>query len=273
MRLDIDEVSALIARAAAEEIMPRFANLRSDDVREKAPGDLVTVADEAMERHLAPLLAALLPDALMVGEEAAAADPGLLAKLETAGSAWVVDPIDGTVNFAAGKPFFGVMVALLDHGEPVAAWIHDPVAHSTATAAKGEGAWLDGHRTGRRLRVSTPPADPHQLTGTLHAGFFGDRSLGQRVQAHRDRVRPIKSLRAAAHEYLRLARGEADFTLFTKLMPWDHAPGVLIHREAGGAGHYLDGGDYHAAQTQAVGLLMAPDRTSWTALRGLLLDE
>jgi fructose-1,6-bisphosphatase/inositol monophosphatase family enzyme len=273
VRLDIDKVSALIAQAAAEEVMPRFTNLRSGDVREKGPGDLVTVADEAMERRLAPLLAALLPEALMVGEEAAAADPTLLAQLDTARLAWVIDPIDGTANFAAGKPLFGVMVALLDHGEPVAAWIHDPVARSTATAAKGEGAWLDGHRTGRKLKVSSPPADPHELTGTLHSGFFGDRQLDHRVQAHRNRVKPIKSLRAAAHEYLRLAKGEVDFTLFTKLMPWDHAPGVLIHREAGGAGHYLDGRDYHAAQTQAVGLLMAPDRMSWTALRGLLLDE
>jgi fructose-1,6-bisphosphatase/inositol monophosphatase family enzyme len=271
--LDIDKVSALIAQAAAEEVMPRFTNLRSGDVREKAPGDLVTVADEAMERHLTPLLAALLPDALVVGEEAAAADPDLLGRLAGAGFAWVIDPIDGTSNFAEGRPLFGVMVALLDHGEPVAAWIHDPVSGGTATAAKGEGAWLDGHGTGRRLTVSKAPADPHRLSGTLHSGFFGDRALSQRVQARRDRVKPIKSLRAAAHEYLRLAKGEADFTLFTKLMPWDHAPGVLIHREAGGHGRYLDGGEYQASRTQGTALLMAPDEASWAALRRLLLEE
>jgi fructose-1,6-bisphosphatase/inositol monophosphatase family enzyme len=271
--LDIDKVSALIARAAAEEVMPRFTKLSSGDVREKGPGDLVTVADEAMEQRLAPALAEILSGALVVGEEAAAADPSLLDRLAAAQSAWVIDPIDGTANFAEGRPFFGVMVALLDHGEPVAAWIHDPVARSTATAAKGEGAWLDGHGSGRRLAVSTAPSDPHQLTGTLHSGFFGDRALGQRVQSRRDRVKPIKSLRAAAHEYLRLAKGEVDFTLFTKLMPWDHAPGVLIHREAGGIGRYLDGGEYRAARTQAGGLLMAPDEASWSALRRLLLEE
>jgi fructose-1,6-bisphosphatase/inositol monophosphatase family enzyme len=271
--LDIDKISAFIAQAAAEEVMPRFTNLRRGDVREKGPGDLVTVADEAMEHHLTPILAGLLPDALVVGEEAAAADPDLLSRLAAAGSAWVIDPIDGTVNFAEGRPLFGVMVALLDHGEPVAAWIHDPVSRSTATAAKGEGAWLDGHGTGRRLTVSKAPADPHHLTGTLHSGFFGDRALSQRVQSRRDRVKPIKSLRAAAHEYLRLVKGETDFTLFTKLMPWDHAPGVLIHREAGGHGRYLDGSEYQASRTQAGGLLMAPDEASWSALRRLLLED
>lgn len=271
--LDIDKISALIAQAAAEEVMPRFTKLRSGDVREKGPGDLVTVADEAMEHRLAPILAKLLPEALVVGEEAAAADPALLGQLVMAKSAWVIDPIDGTSNFAEGRPLFGVMVALLDHGEPIAAWIHDPVARSTATAAKGEGAWLDGHGTGRRLAVSKAPSDPHELTGTLNSGFFGDRALGQRVQLRRDRVKPAKSLRAAAHEYLRLAKGEADFTLFTKLMPWDHAPGVLIHREAGGTGRYLDRSSYRAALTQAVGLLMAPDEASWNALYRLLLED
>jgi len=273
MKLDIDEVSVLIAQAAAEEVMPRFTKLSAADVREKGPGDLVTVADVAMERRLTPILAALMPEALVVGEEAAAADPGLLEQLASARSAWVIDPIDGTSNFAEGRPLFGVMVALLDRGEPIAAWIHDPVAQSTATAAKGEGAWLDGHRTGRRLAVAAPPADPGELRGTLNAGFFGNPALGRRVQSRRGRVRAVKSLRAAAHEYLRLAKGEADFTLFTKLMPWDHAPGVLIHREAGGTGRYLDRSPYRAALTQAVGLLMAPDETSWVALHRLLLED
>jgi fructose-1,6-bisphosphatase/inositol monophosphatase family enzyme len=273
MKVDIDGISALIAQAAAEEIMPRFTNLKADEVREKGPGDLVTVADEAMEHRLTPILSRMLPEALVVGEEACAADPRLLFRLDDAKSAWVIDPIDGTANFAEGRPYFGVMVALLDHGEPIAAWIHDPVARSTATAAKGEGAWVGGHGTGQRLAVSTPPADPHDLTGTIHVGASMGPALAERVKARRDRVKPIRSLRAAAHEYLRLAKGEMDFTLFNKLMPWDHAPGVLIHREAGGQGRYFDGGEYHAAQTKKSGLLMAPDASSWSALRRLLLED
>jgi fructose-1,6-bisphosphatase/inositol monophosphatase family enzyme len=273
MMLNIDEVSALIAQAAAEEIMTRFTKLKADEVREKGPGDLVTVADEAMEHRLTPILSRMLPEALVVGEEACAADALLLPRLDDAQSAWVIDPIDGTSNFAEGRPYFGVMVALLDHGEPIAAWIHDPVARSTATATKGEGAWLDGHGTGRRLKASTAPADPHDLTGTLHAGASKGAALAERVKSHRNRVKPLKSLRTAAHEYLRLAKGEMDFTLFNKLMPWDHAPGVLIHREAGGHGRYLDGGHYHAAQTREPGLLMAPDASSWSALRRLLLED
>lgn len=266
---DLDKVAALIAEAAAEEIMPRFARLGPLEVREKGPGDLVTVADEAMERRLAPALATLAPDALVVGEEAAAADPTLLARLAEAEAAWVIDPIDGTSNFAEGHAHFATMVAFLERGEPRAAWIHDPVTGLTAVAAKGQGAWLGDER----LKVAPAPADPAALIGVLLAGSFADRAFGQRVQSRRERVRTIRSVRSAGHEYLKLVRGEIHFALFTKLMPWDHAAGVLLHAEAGGHARYLEGGRYNAPRIRESGLLMAPDQASWQALHRLLLGD
>jgi fructose-1,6-bisphosphatase/inositol monophosphatase family enzyme len=266
---DLDKVAGLIAEAAAEEIMPHFAKLERHEVCEKGPGDLVTVADEAMERRLAPALAALAPEALIVGEEAAAADSTLLARLAAAEAAWVIDPIDGTGNFAEGRARFATMVALLERGEPSAAWIHDPVTGETAVAARGQGAWLGGER----LRVAPAPEDPAALSGVLLAGHFGDKEMGRRVQGRRERVCAVRSVRSAAHEYLRLARGEIHFALFTKLMPWDHAAGVLLHAEAGGHVRYLEGGRYNAPRTRESGLLAAPDPASWRALHRLLLGE
>lgn len=265
--IDIDRVAAVIAEVAAAEVLPRFRKLAAGDIREKAPGDFVTVADEATELALEPRLAALVPGSVMLGEEAAHSDPRLLDRLSAEAPVWIIDPIDGTANFAEGKPVFAVMVALVAEGETRASWIHDPVAGVTAIAAAGEGAWL----AGRRLRVSTPPAEAAAMRGPVMAGFFGQKELGRRLQSRRDRVSAVKSLRCAGHEYIRAADGAVDFLLFTKLMPWDHAPGVLLHAEAGGHAAYLDGGRYRPSRIDADALLLAPDRASWDRLHETLL--
>jgi len=266
---DADRVSRLIEEAAAAEIMPRFQRLASADVREKAPGDLVTVADEAVEARLAPLLTSLIPGSIVLGEEAAAADPSLLDRLLDERPVWIIDPVDGTANFAEGRPAFAVMVALVTGADVRAAWIHDPVKSRTAVAQAGEGAWLGGER----LAVARAPNETREMAGVLLSGFFGSRELGRRLEQRRNRVRALRSMRCAGLEYIRLASGEMHFSLFTKLMPWDHAAGVLLHREAGGHSAYLEGGAYEPAGINRSGLLLAPDPDSWRALHDLILGE
>jgi fructose-1,6-bisphosphatase/inositol monophosphatase family enzyme len=261
--VDIDRVSCLIVEAAAEEIMPRYAKLAAGDVREKGPGDLVTVVDEAMEYRLTAQLQDLLPRSVVIGEEAAARDGAVLRRLATDEPVWIIDPVDGTSNFAQANGDFGVMVALVAGRHGVAGWIYDPVGGRMATAEIGAGARLNGERLG----VAAAPSDPAQLSGVLLAGFYGDQELGRRVQQRRERVRALKSRRCAASEYLRLASGEMHFALFT----WDHAAGVLIHSEAGGYNAYVDGGVYRPDRTTAPGLLMAPDASSWQALHDRLI--
>jgi fructose-1,6-bisphosphatase/inositol monophosphatase family enzyme len=268
LAVDIDRVSRLIVEAAAEEILPRYAKLAAGDVREKGPGDLVTVADEAMEHRLTALLEDLLPGSVVVGEEAAARDGAVLHRLTTDHPVWIIDPVDGTSNFAQAKGDFGVMVALVAGRRGVAGWIYDPVGGRMATAETGSGAWMNGGRLG----VAAAPSDPAQLSGVLLAGFYGDQELGRRAQQRRERVHALKSRRCAASEYLRIASGEMHFALFTKLMPWDHAAGVLIHGEAGGYNAYVDGGGYQPDRITAPALLLAPDRPSWQALYDRLIE-
>ena len=266
MALDHQAVSELIAEVAAAEVLPRFRALRDHEVREKSTGELVTVADLAVEQALSRGLAGLLPGSLVVGEEAVAAEPDLLSHLEQAAPVWIVDPIDGTANFAAGKPVFAVMVALVQGGETLASWIHDPVGARTLTSELGGGAWLAGNR----LKVAAPDT-PAAMRGTLHASTYARPEIARRVQARRARVGAIRSLRCAGHEYLRLASGRMHFSLFTRLMPWDHAPGCLIQSEAGGVALTLDGALYRATSHGADGLLLAPDAESWRSLRETLL--
>ena len=153
---ELAEVVALVRATARAEIMPRFRKLGVSDVSAKSgPLDLVTVADEAAERMLARGLQRLFPGCDVVGEEGASRDPALLATIATAGRCFVLDPIDGTANFAAGLPLFGVIVAVVERGETVAAVIHDPVGDDTAKARRGRGG-LDGKR---RRHAHPPPRD------------------------------------------------------------------------------------------------------------------
>ena len=269
MTPDPERISGIIEETAADVILPRFQALAAGEVRQKASGELVTVADVEAEEVLQRRLSEVLPEALVVGEEASASDAALMDLLEDEQPVWVVDPIDGTGNLARGRPVFAVMVALVRSGETCAAWIHDPVGARTAVAELGGGAYMNG----RKLRVSKPGgASAKEMTGTLHAGQFSSRDMTRQVDSRRHTVGAIKSMSCAGHEYLRLASGEMEFSLFTKLMPWDHAPGGLIHAEAGGVGKLLDGRPYTPVRHEARGLLLAPDVECWQRIHDALFS-
>jgi fructose-1,6-bisphosphatase/inositol monophosphatase family enzyme len=267
-------VAALLRDAARAEIMPRFRRLAPEAVRAKTgPLDLVTEADEAAERVIAAGLDRLFPGCTVVGEEAASAEPALLSRLAGADLAFVVDPVDGTANFAAGVPLFGCMAAAFRRGEVIAAWIHDPLGDDTALALRGEGAWVEdsaGQRVGA-LRAAAPVPVSHMVAG-ISWGFMPE-PLKSRVTARLPRLAAAIGFRCAAHEYRLLAGGHAHLLAYNRLMPWDHAPGWLIHREAGGYAARFDGSAYEAARHVSGGLLLAPDRASWEEAHAALLAD
>jgi len=270
MIIDSDKVVTLLRRVAAEEVMPRWRNLGQDDISYKAGQEPVTVADRASEAALTQGLLDLLPGSQVVGEEAVAAEPERLQRLAGEGWVWVVDPIDGTGNFSRGRPYFALMIALVRGGETRGAWIYAPALESLAVAELGEGAQLDG--VSRRVQAGGKA--PSELSGTLHAGQFSPVEMTRRIQQRRDRVQAVRSLASAGVEYLRLLEGEMDFSFFTKLMPWDHAPGCLLLHEAGGVARFTDSREaYSPRRHEGEGLLLAPDRRSWEALHRALLAE
>jgi fructose-1,6-bisphosphatase/inositol monophosphatase family enzyme len=266
------EVATLLREAARAEILPRFRRLAQGAVRAKSgPLDLVTDADEAAERVIEAGLARLFPGCVVVGEEAAAADPAVLERLGGADLAFVVDPVDGTANFAAGVPLFGCMAAAVVRGEVVAGWIHDPLGDDTAIALRGEGAWIaDGEgRHMADLRVAAP-APPERMVGAISWSYLPEPLRG-RVASRLPRLAAVVGYRCAAHEYRLAAGGHAHALLYNRLMPWDHLPGWLLHREAGGFSARFDGSAY-GPEHRAGGLICAPDRACWEALRAALLD-
>ncbi|HEU4346926.1 MAG TPA: inositol monophosphatase family protein [Actinoplanes sp.] len=250
---------------AAAVVLPRFRRLQDGEVHVKAPGDVVTIADQESERALTAGLTRLLPGSLVVGEEAVAADPEVLRRVSHEGAVWIVDPVDGTNNFAAGKTPFAVMVALLRAGEPVAAWILDVVGDRMTLAEAGSGAYIDG------VRVKTRTDDPGApaLRGVVAQKYLpADLRARSAANAHRlARVTPGRH--CAGYEYPAVATDEQQFALFWRVLPWDHVPGSLILREAGGTVLHLDGSEYYPVNGER-GLLVAPNDQIWRTVRDTL---
>ncbi|MGI3902431.1 MAG: inositol monophosphatase family protein [Janthinobacterium lividum] len=269
---ELGTVVEILRDAARTEIMPRFRGLVPKRTREKTSRqDLVTDADEAAEILITAALSKAFPGCVVVGEEATERDPSLLDALAEPDLAFVIDPIDGTKNFASNLPLFGVMAAVLRRGEIVAGVILDPVEDDWALALRGEGAWLQ-RADGRRedLRVGAAPA-LSEMAGLVSWTFFPGEERA-RVPSRFPRIATASDYRCAAHQYRLLCGGFYDFALYSKLMPWDHAAGWLLHREAGGYSACLDGTPYVATRHEG-GLLCAPDRDSWNLLKRALLSD
>ena len=176
MRVDPKRVLSVIFEVAAAEILPRFRNLADADVRRKrSPRDLVTIADEAAEARLGEALQRLLPGSVVIGEEAADADPGVLARLGEAAPVWLIDPIDGTANFVAGNACFAVLVSLCRDGEVIAGWMVRPESGLAVHATAGGGAWAIEAGTGERPLRLQPRRGTAGLCGSLSRGAARSR--------------------------------------------------------------------------------------------------
>ena len=263
-------VAECLREAALGEIMPRFRSLNAHEIRQKSSAlDLVTDADEAAERYMTARLQALFPGCVVIGEESTEKDRSLLTKIAEPDLLFILDPVDGTANFAAGLPLFGVMAAIVRRGEIIGGLIYDPLGEDWALALRGEGAWfqaLDGKR--RDMRVAKPAA-LRDMVGGVSWGYV-DEPLRSTLTKNMAKVAAGVALRCAAHEYRLMASGHTHFTFYNRLMPWDHAPGWLLHREAGGYSALLDGRAYDPTIHHG-GLLLTPDEASWHQLHDALL--
>ncbi|MFS8112430.1 inositol monophosphatase family protein [Rhizobium jaguaris] len=264
--VDVTTLAELLRRAAQAEILPRFRRLGTDDVRAKSEAtDLVTEADEQAERMIKAEAKQLWPGALFIGEESVAAEPALLDKLSSAELAIIVDPVDGTFNFASGVPAFGVMASVVSKGETVAGIIFDPMGDDWVMAEKGGGAWLrrpDGEA--QRLSVATPVA-LEEMVGMASTGYLPNGKRTE-IMGNLAKVRFLTNYRCAAHEYRTFAGGHVHYLMYNKLMPWDHLAGTLISQEAGAYARRFDGTPYLPHHIDG-GLLVTPDKASWELLR------
>ena len=230
---ELAQACAEAARRGGEVLRARWGRRRT--IEYKASGiDLVTDADRASEGALLEFLAARFPRAAVLAEESGASGA------PDAELRFIVDPLDGTTNYAHGLPFFAVNVAVEDAAGLSAGATYDPMRDELFVASRGGGATLAGERIAvtheaelaRALLCTGFPYDIHR-EARFALDLFG---------AFITRARAIRRLGSAALDLAYVACGRFDGFWEMKLKPWDVGPGVLLVREAGGAVSDFDGG-------------------------------
>lgn len=245
---ELVELAETLARAAGtlvREGRPSRVDVAST---KSSPIDVVTAMDLASETLLREMLATARPEDGILGEE----EGGLVGG--TSGITWVLDPIDGTVNYLYGVPAYAVSVAAVTGPPDPAGWtvqaacVHSVADGRTWTAGRGSGAWLDGERLG----VNAPTSLAQSLVGTGF-GYTVERRRNQaRVLAEvLPQVRDIRRIGSAAMDLCSLANGGLDLYFERGLGPWDLAAASLVAQEAGAVVTGLRGARAGTAMTVA----------------------
>ena len=238
------EVCELAARAGAEQLLAWRGRFQT---REKAPRDLVTDADYASEQAVRQVISEHFPDHGILGEEAA-----VMTQLDLP-YCWIVDPLDGTINYAHGLPCYGVSIAVAHQGELLAGVVFDPERKECFSASKGGGATLNG----RPMAVSQAETVEESLVAVSFPPRLDDQSLDLRAFMQVGPVcQAMRRTGSAALNLAYVACGRLDAHWAHEIHPWDAAAGVLLVREAGGAVSAANGkpfdlarADYLAAST------------------------
>ncbi len=225
-----------VAEQAGELIMEAWPQVRGRRVvagTKSSPTDVVTAADTAAELHIRATLLEARPGDEVVGEEGGAT----VGASTPSGTRWVVDPIDGTVNYLYGLPNFAVSIAAEDGEGALVGVVHAPAMGRTWAAVRGGGASCDGER----LRVSEVQRIEEALVATGF-GYRAERRLTQGAALARmlPKVRDVRRFGAASLDLCAVAGGQVDAYFERGLQRWDFAAGRLLVREAGGLVRGLD---------------------------------
>lgn len=270
--IDSDKIAQIIMDVAQDKIVPRFRMLEDHEVRSKSnPTDLVTVADEEAEVELTRILKDILPGSYVVGEEAVSS--GAITRdilKDSNATVWVVDPVDGTGNFARGDEVFGTMVALIKGGERVMSWIYQIPSKRMITGEKGAGVRIDGAAFTQDNRVA------EAAEFSTMRGFVSRKFMPAHIRPYVDEnvkiMKDVSTLMCCAYEYVQILEGESAFSVYKRIEPWDHLAGVLLLEEAGYYVRKWDGTPYNPADLDG-GLINAPNEEMWRRLHGPFVSE
>jgi myo-inositol-1(or 4)-monophosphatase len=216
-------VAIAAVRMGSALLQARFGNL--SNVRKKAAQELVTEADTESEKEIIAIISSAFPDHGILSEEC-----GMLNS--SSEYRWIIDPLDGTVNFAHGVPIFCISIALTFNGNIVLGVVFNPVSEELFTAASGQGAQLNGRpiqvssvaEVSESLLVTGFPYNVNQIFNEVHT------RCGNCLQA----AQGLRRLGSAALDLCYVACGRFEGFWEQNLKPWDTAAGSLIAVEAGG---------------------------------------
>jgi myo-inositol-1(or 4)-monophosphatase len=249
----------LVTLTVQQELMPL---LNTVERRYKADGSVVTLADQVIQQKLGEAVIQLYPGSRLLGEEMPLREQQ--AMLAEEGPLWILDPIDGTSNFAAGMPFFSISLALVEAGQVTHGIVYDPSLDECFAAAKGQGAFcnqtpLRSEPSGLTLNQCLAIVDFKRLPAPLAQRLVQEKPYGSQ-----------RSLGSIALELCWLAAGRAHIYLHGKQHLWDYAAAQLILKEAGGFACTLQDDDVFIRDLQTRSTCAACDETLYAAWRDYL---
>jgi fructose-1,6-bisphosphatase/inositol monophosphatase family enzyme len=259
MLQNLERVSQIIKTTAKLDILPKFRKLKDFEITTKKSGEIVTTVDILAEKRLTSELSRLVPGSVVVGEESVSDNPLLLKKLKDDRPVWIIDPLDGTRNFAKGKECYAIIVAFCHAGSTLAGWIYDPAEDIMLSACKGQGARVND-------RVFKVPSTPEIKYMSGSASQYNSNRLNN---CHENANIPKHMLRygCVGKEYIDLILGNLHFAEYGNLKPWDHAAGVLIHAESGGFSRFIpDGTEYKPISIIKNEFLLCANESDWNSL-------
>lgn len=221
-RGDLSQFAENVMRVAGERLLNYVGRIRSAP---KGHFDLVTTADTEVEAFIVAQLRGRFPEDQILAEESPGPGTGAIEEF-----CWVIDPLDGTVNFAMGIPLFSVSLALLHRGDPILGWVYDPVREELFRAQRGAGSFLNNHR----LAVASDNSSPVPLGGS--SGFLAWATQAGPASPLLPMMRQFGKLRILGSQALHLcyvAAGRLRAAISWEARLWDDAAGALIAREAG----------------------------------------
>ncbi|WP_455212291.1 inositol monophosphatase family protein [Kaarinaea lacus] len=244
-------IKNIVAECAGDEIKPRFERVAA---AVKQDGSIITEADLAMQNRVKTALQLLWPDIGFVGEEMNPEEQQRQFAQSQHG-VWILDPLDGTSNFAAAIPFFSVSLALIKNGEVLLGVVYDPTRDEMFSAIKGQGAYINNQPL---------KAKPFSLPLQNGIGVVDFKRLDQDLASRLAQNPPYASQRSfgsVALDWCWIAAGRGHVYLHGKQKLWDYAAGWLILNEAGGYSCTLDGEAVFTGQLQSRSAVAATDKS------------
>ena len=224
-----EDILQICFNVSKDIILPKYQNLKEGDVKYKNVSDLVTSVDIAAEKELKKNLLKIIPSSSFIGEEEYSTNHNILKSYQENDYCWTVDPIDGTTNFVKGRDKFAIMIALTKKDQILSSWIYKPLENVMSHAIFNEGSFINNKK------IKTNGVNNlDKAIGSISTKYW-DEKYWDRIKNLKNEFAEVKSYRCIGYEYVDIGLGQRNFAILSKLSPWDHIPGVLFVREAGGS--------------------------------------
>ena len=233
-----EDIEDICFNVSQNIILPKFKNLSEDDINYKNGSDLVTAADIEAEKELKKNLLKILPTSNFIGEEEYSRNENILNFYNEDAYCWTVDPIDGTTNFANGRDKFAIMIALTFKEKILRSWIYKPLDKIMCSAIVNEGAFINNNKI-----ITKEVNIIEETIGSISTKYW-EPGFKDKLKIFKNIFKEVNSYRCIGFEYIDIGIGIRNFAILSKLSPWDHIPGILFVREAGGSDIDFDKNKY-----------------------------